>query len=145
MSMADFMNKFERLLSETKSCGTTISSDMLAYRLLKAFNIPEHQQQLAKVTVKELTYEEMKTQLKKVFGNSTYSDSEVSSMVNVEPTYETHSDFDAMYDQSYGRSGSARSRPYQRGNLRPNHGSSSTQSGKGVYKGSYSRNSFKEK
>ena len=115
MSMSDFMIEFERLLSKTKSFGTTMSSDLLAYRLLKAANIPEQQQHFARATVKELTYEEMKSQLKKNFGDSCSSDSDGSAMVKIEPTFEAHSEYDTMYGQFYGRRGSGRSRPYQRG------------------------------
>ena len=34
MSMSDYMIEFERLLSKTKSHGTSVSSDILAYRVL---------------------------------------------------------------------------------------------------------------
>ena len=39
MNIKDFIFEFERLLSKSQSYGTTMSSDILAYRLLKAANI----------------------------------------------------------------------------------------------------------
>ena len=66
MSITNFVNEFEYLLSKTKQYGTTMSSDILAYRILKVANISEHHQQLARA--QNLTYEEMKGQLKKIFG-----------------------------------------------------------------------------
>ena len=38
---------------------------MLAFRVLKAANLPRHQEQLAKATITELTFDKMKSQLKK--------------------------------------------------------------------------------
>lgn len=67
MSITEYINEFERLHSKTKHYGTEMSTDILAYRLLKSANLSEHHQQLAKATIPELKYETMKTQLKKYF------------------------------------------------------------------------------
>ena len=69
VSMKDFLIEFERRLSKTKSYGTVMSEDILAYRLLRSANLPESQQQLARATISELTYQSMKTQLLKIFGD----------------------------------------------------------------------------
>ena len=45
-----------------------MSSDILAYRLLKTANLADTQEQLIRTTVKELTYDAMQLQLKKIFG-----------------------------------------------------------------------------
>ena len=130
MSMSEFIIQFERLLTKTKSYGTSMSSDILAYRLLKSANISESHEQLARATVKELTYEEMKDQLKKIFGDKgalTKSDSDFSD-VKVEKSDEIQQQ-DCLYGQYYertpyrGRSsrggrgyrGNAVSRPVNRG------------------------------
>ena len=76
MRTEEFFIGFESLLTKTKSYGNTLSSDLLVHRLLDASDIQEQQQQLARVTVKELTVEEMKSQPKKIFGDSTFSDSD---------------------------------------------------------------------
>ena len=143
MSMSDFIVEFERLLTKTKSYGTTMSSDILAYRLLRSANIPEHQEQLARATVKELSYAEMKSQLKKIFGDTSASNGE-STMVKVEPTYEAHTEYDTMYGQSYNRRGFSRSRPFQRGTWRPGRGgSASASTGRGFVRGSGARTPVK--
>ena len=48
MSISDYINEFERLLKKTKQYGTTMSTDVLAYRLLKSANLPETREQLAR-------------------------------------------------------------------------------------------------
>ena len=68
LPMTDFCNEFERLYNKTKTYGTTVSEDVLAFRLLKAANLPSHQEQLAKATITELKLVTMKAQLKKIFG-----------------------------------------------------------------------------
>ena len=69
MSITDFIIEFERLLSKVKSNGTSMSEDILAYRLLKSANVSQHHEELARATVIKLEYGEMKTQLKKIFGD----------------------------------------------------------------------------
>ena len=44
LSITDFCNEFERLYNKTKSYGTTLSDAVLAFRLLKAANLPRHQE-----------------------------------------------------------------------------------------------------
>ena len=41
MSIKDYINEFERLLRKTNKFGTTLSPDILAYRLLKSANREE--------------------------------------------------------------------------------------------------------
>ena len=70
MSVSEYINEFERLKSRTESYGTSLSSNVLAYRLLKSANLSEQHEQLARATISDLTYEQMKLQLKKIFGDS---------------------------------------------------------------------------
>ena len=70
MKMSDYVNEFERLLNKTKQYGSEMSEDILAYRLLKSANLHEHHEQLARATVGALTYDNMKLQLKRIFGES---------------------------------------------------------------------------
>ena len=46
-----------------------MSSDILAYRLLKSANLEDTPEQFIRATVKELTYDDMQLQLKKIFGD----------------------------------------------------------------------------
>ena len=47
MTLSDYVIEFERLLNKTKSFGTTMSDDILAYRLLKSAALSPEQEQLA--------------------------------------------------------------------------------------------------
>ena len=84
MSMSDYINEFERLLNKTKQYGTTMSTDVLAYRLLKSANLSETHEQLARATTKELKYDEMQLQLKKIFGDNDNSNSESQVQIKME-------------------------------------------------------------
>ena len=102
MTMSDFIIQFERNLSKTKSYGTTMSSDILAYRLLKSANVSEQHEQLARATVNAFTYDEMKDKLKKIFGDkASGSDSADGVQVKSEPIFET--EHDVLYGQNYSK------------------------------------------
>ena len=68
MSIKEYINEFERLLNKTKKYGS-MSSDILAYRLLKSANLEDTPEQFIRATVKELTYDDMQLQLKKIFSD----------------------------------------------------------------------------
>ena len=55
-TIRDFRTKFEKRYHKTKSYGTTISGDVLAYRLLKAASLSIRDKQLVKATITELKY-----------------------------------------------------------------------------------------
>ena len=50
-TIQEFLIEFEKRYNKTKSYGTTMSDDLLAYRLLKSANLSQQHEQLAKVTV----------------------------------------------------------------------------------------------
>ena len=58
----DFILKFEKAHHKLKTYGTIISDDLLAYRLLKAANLGDADEKLAKGTAK-LEFEAMKVRL----------------------------------------------------------------------------------
>ena len=58
-----------------------MSTDALAYHLLKWANLSETHEQLARVTIKELKYDEMQLQLKKIFGDN--GNSNFESQMNI--------------------------------------------------------------
>ena len=75
MTISCYINEFERLLAKTKKHGTTMSSDILAYRLLKSANLSQAHEQLARATITgDLSYEAMKKQLKRIFGDNVDGD-----------------------------------------------------------------------
>ena len=49
LSISDYCNEFEKRYNKTKSYGTVVTEDVLAYKLLKSANLLESQRQLAKV------------------------------------------------------------------------------------------------
>ena len=76
VSMNQFLSEFEKRLSKVIANGTTMSDDVLVYRLLKSANLKESEEQLIKMTIVEMKYENMVKQLKKAFiGNNISSDS----------------------------------------------------------------------
>ena len=54
-----------------KSYGTTMSDDLLAYRLLKSANLSSYHEELIKATIPDLQFDLMKGQLKKTFSDAT--------------------------------------------------------------------------
>ena len=68
MKISDYLNKFEQLYNKTKSYGTQMSENVLAYRLLKSTNLLELNKQMVKGTITDLKFNLMKEQLKKIFG-----------------------------------------------------------------------------
>ena len=101
MSMKDFIIEFERLHSKTKEHGTDMSADILAYRLLKSANLSDAHEQLAKATITSLTYDSMKNQLKKIFGDSsTVSSDSLNDFpcnIKTEPVYTVEDQHDTYF------------------------------------------------
>ena len=101
MSIRDFINEFERLHCKVKEHKSEMSSDILAYRLLKSANLSTANEQLAKATVAELDYETMKTQLLKIFGDAG-GDASASSSVKNEVLYESADEAnETFYENRY--------------------------------------------
>ena len=67
MKMNEYVIKFELLYNKAKSHKMTIDDGVLAYRLLNSANLSENHKELVRATVKEMKYNDMKDQLKKVF------------------------------------------------------------------------------
>ena len=111
LSMTDFCNEFQRLYNKAKSYGTTLSDDVLAFRILKAANLTCHQEQLAKTTVAELTLDKMIGQLKKIYGLGTSSDATVKK--EVIPDLEGEDEI--MYERAFTSQRNFRSRGRYRG------------------------------
>ena len=62
--------QFEKLYKKLKDKGTTMSDDLLAYKLLKSVQLSPQDEKIVKGTTGQLTFENMKTQLKKIFPDS---------------------------------------------------------------------------
>ena len=89
MSMTDFINEFERVYRKLKQYKMELLDGVLAY--LKSAHLSEQHEQLARATLTELTYDNMKGQLKKIFGDPASLEN-VSHMpsVKVEPVLQVN-------------------------------------------------------
>ena len=67
--MTDFINKFDRTYHKLKHHKMELPDGVLACRLLTSANLSEQYEPLATATLTELTYDNMKRQLKKIFGD----------------------------------------------------------------------------
>ena len=138
LSITDYCNEFEKRYNKTKSYGTVMTEDVLAYRLLKSANLPESQQQLAKATILELKYENMKTQLKKIHGCKS-SIPDIVKKESIEPLIVEEESADETllqtnFNRGYGAGARSQQGPYRsfstergRGYPRQNRGNSNTQ------------------
>ena len=81
-SIQEHIHKFDKLYQKLQSQGTTISEDLLAFKLLKSCKLSNQDKKLAKVTVTEPKLKNMKEQLKKIFPHkqSLQSESEQLSL-----------------------------------------------------------------
>ena len=126
LSMNDYCNEFDKRHNKVKSYGTVLPKDLLGFRLLKSANLQPHQEELAKATVGELNYDNMKAQLKKIHGSD--SSKEVKQEVNVEgDLVEADVLYGKMYSGRGGRfqrhqSSHGSTRPYRGGPSRPYRG-----------------------
>ena len=71
MRILQHILKFDQLYNKLVKYGTTVSDDILAFKLMKSANLGEPDEKLAKAS-SEMTYTAMKTQLKK-WGCSAHS------------------------------------------------------------------------
>ena len=111
MSIKDYINAFERLNNKLKTYEMNLPEGVLAYRLLRSANISKENEQLARATIKELTFKEMCTQLKLIFGDcnvekmSKNMDNvklEGDRSIKLEPTFYEREEEDAFYNRNSG-------------------------------------------
>ena len=100
-SIRDFLVEFEKRHYKTKSHGTTMSDDLLAYRLIKAANLSPQHEQLIKATISELKFEVVKDQLNKTFSDSQNIPTHDSQdNIKVEGAYYTEDNAPEYYEYS---------------------------------------------
>ena len=116
-NIQQYIIDFEKNLNKTKTYGTSWSDDVLAIKLLKNANLAEEQQQLAKATLSELSYDNMKDKLKTIFGEAKYippennplSHKEINlaeeehtfynNLDEIDTPYEFNDEFNEQFDQ----------------------------------------------
>ena len=123
LSMSEFCNEFDKKYAKVKSYGTVFPDDLLGFRLLKSANLQSIQEQLAKSTITELTYDNMKTQLKKIHGSGSAATSDIKTEESEEVELV---EADVLYGRvSNGRGGRFQRYNSGRGSTRPFHGGQS--------------------
>ena len=83
-SMIEYINEYDKRYAKTKSFGTTVSDNVLGYRLLKRANLSESNMNLVRTTVGTITYEGVKTQLKRLEGSFTSKSENVKEEIKIE-------------------------------------------------------------
>ena len=102
LPMAQYLSEFQKRLSRVKANKTTMSEDILAYRLLKSANLTETEEQLVKVTIEKMEYDTMVKQLKKAFSSgSANSLGGLSSEVRVKVERDEEVESDTLYGSNY--------------------------------------------
>ena len=78
MNITEYINQFEQLNHKLKNFKIDLPSPVLAYQLLKNANLPKSKRDLARATISELKYDDMKRQIKAIYDTCT-SNEKVSS------------------------------------------------------------------
>ena len=89
--------EFEKHLHKTRTYGTTMSDDLLAYHLFKVAKLTMRDKQLVKATITKLNYKIVKRKMSKAFSDeSELIAPDVQSEVQIksEPTFHTLNRFD---------------------------------------------------
>ena len=71
---SDFIVNFDRLYSKIMKHDMKLPEPVRAYFLLNAVNMSEDNEKLARTTCGDLTYDNMKDKIMKIFGDPTYSE-----------------------------------------------------------------------
>ena len=113
VSITDFIVRFKYLCHKLKQFDMKLPEGVQAFFLLNAANISEDNEKLARATVGELTYENMKAKIQKIFGDPAASEgSGGAPAVKSEPVFETkHEDvYQSTSSHGHSRGGKRRGR-----------------------------------
>ena len=115
-SINGFIIEFDKRLNRTKKLGTTMSDDILAYRMIKSANLSDQDERVVKATCK-LDYVEVKDKLKSIYGDAGSSKSDFQCNIKTEEVfYSTHESQDGIENSTLFVRGKNRGR--YRGNYR---------------------------
>ena len=155
VDIKDFLNEWERRYEKCKAKKAIWEDNVLAYKLLKAANLDQDKQLLIRATIKDLTLDEVKKQIRAVFDRTATSASsnaggtDSNVFVKVEPTYfgEHYEHFDqeevyfsdggSSFPRGRGRRG-GRGRGGRGGSISASRGSPSSSRGSSPFRGSRS-------
>ena len=112
VSISEFVIEFDKRYNKTKTLGTNISDDLLSYRMIKSANLSEQDEKMVKATCK-LTYVDVKSKLKSIFGDAGCSLS-TKSDIKKEEAFEVHT-YHSPRGRGRGRNNRGRFRGRSRG------------------------------
>ena len=69
MSIQDYILEFERLLNRAKEYKMVLSENVLAYKVLNNAGLGKNHMELARATVKSMTFDDMKDTIRKIMGD----------------------------------------------------------------------------
>ena len=101
-NIQQFLIEFDQRYHKLKQHQTTISEDLLGFKLLKAANLSSHHEQLIKATITHIDYETIKAKIKSIFSNKVQT-----LKIKAEPTFltkESISEEDEEYENNNGES-----------------------------------------
>ena len=104
MNITEYINQFEQLNYKLKTYKIELPSPVLAYQLLKNANLPKSKRDLARATIAELKYDDMKKQIKAIYDSCTTDDKTTSDESDIVVENEN-----AFYSRSNYSSNRARS------------------------------------
>ena len=103
MSINEYIQEFEKKRKKNSDKGLEIPDVVLAYRLLKSANITDNQHRMVRATIAKITYNDMKTQLKKVCSSTSFlSCSNNPVEIKSEPIEDTF-EADTFYGSGYSK------------------------------------------
>ena len=90
MNISNYIIKFQCLYNKIKNFNMTLPDGVLVYKFLNNANISEQHKQPVHTNLTELKYENMKNQIKKVFGDPINFSGTVQDeqSIKVEPNYQ---------------------------------------------------------
>ena len=99
------MIKFDQRYYKLKRHQTTISEDLLGFKVLKAANLSSHHEQLIKATITHVDCETIKAKIKSIFSNEVQTPAAFEHKVKIkaEPTFlkkESTSEEDEDYENN---------------------------------------------
>ena len=101
--MSEYINEFERKYNKSKSHGSLMSPDILAYHLLNSANISDEHKKLARATTTNLTFDDMKNKLKRIFGTEERSSVGFpEEKCKFEDVNSVEGEEDVLYGRRYG-------------------------------------------
>ena len=117
VNIIEFLVHYEFLYSKLTKLNVTLPEGVQAYFLLKAANVSDENERLARATCGEMTYENMKLCIKKIFGDPTSGggDNGGAPLVKSEPVFQSSHLEDVNYtsgNRVWRGRGRGRSRGY---------------------------------